>query len=211
MDIFNNKNVYVYTENDTVFILPKAQDKPVKICYEDPNRRIVANNDGSITIEDTVSLEWLANHIVDKEDYEKVCIHTWRVAEHGKYLRSADQENVAFHRLVTDFKWKIVDHKDRDVTNCRKNNLREASPAENRHNMSLAKNNTTGVIGVYKEIKPSGTLTWRARIACNGYIYRKTWHSFEDAVKDRLQKEKELFGDFAPQKHLFSQYGIETN
>lgn len=72
MDIFNDKNVYVYTENDTVFILPKDQDKPVKICYEDPNRLIVANNDGSITIEDTVSLEWLANHIVDKEDYEKI-------------------------------------------------------------------------------------------------------------------------------------------
>lgn len=72
MDIFNDKNVYVYTENDTVFILPKDQDKPVKICYEDPNRRIVVNNDGSITIEDTVSLEWLANHIVDKEDYEKI-------------------------------------------------------------------------------------------------------------------------------------------
>ena len=72
MDIFNDKNVYVYTENDTVFILPKGQDKPVKICYEDPNRRIVANNDGSITIEDTVSLEWLTNHIVEKEDYEKI-------------------------------------------------------------------------------------------------------------------------------------------
>lgn len=72
MDIFKDKNVYVYTENDTVFILPKDQDKPVKICYEDPNRRIITNNDGSITIEDTVSLEWLANHIVDKEDYEKI-------------------------------------------------------------------------------------------------------------------------------------------
>ena len=72
MDIFNDKNVYIYTENDTVFILPKDQDKPVKICYEDPNRRIIANNDGSIIIEDTVSLEWLANHIVDKEDYKKI-------------------------------------------------------------------------------------------------------------------------------------------
>lgn len=71
MDIFNDKNVYVCIENDTVFILPKDQDKPVKICYEDPNRQIIANNDGSITIEDTVSLEWLANHI-DKEDYEKI-------------------------------------------------------------------------------------------------------------------------------------------
>ena len=72
MDIIEDKNVYVCIENDTVFILPKDQDKPVKICYEDPNRRIIANNDDSITIEDTVSLEWLANHIVDKEDYEKI-------------------------------------------------------------------------------------------------------------------------------------------
>ena len=71
MDIFNDKNVYVYIENDTVFIIPKDHDKPVKICYEDPNRQIIANNDGSITIEDTVSLELLANHI-DKEDYEKI-------------------------------------------------------------------------------------------------------------------------------------------
>lgn len=89
LDFMNDhKNVYVYTENDTVFILPKDQDKPVKICYEDPNRRIVANNDGSITIEDTVSLEWLANHIVDNDFIEDQelnynrgeiirCISTW--------------------------------------------------------------------------------------------------------------------------------------
>lgn len=44
----------------------------MKICYENPNRRIIENNDSSITIEDTVSLEWLANHIVDKEDYGKI-------------------------------------------------------------------------------------------------------------------------------------------
>lgn len=72
MDIIEDKNVYVYTENDTVFILHKDQDKPVKIYYEDPNRRVITSNDDSIIIEDTVSLEWLANHIVDKEDYEKI-------------------------------------------------------------------------------------------------------------------------------------------
>ena len=72
MDIIEDKNVYVYTENDTVFILPKDQDKPVKIYYEDPNRRVITSNDDSIIIEDTVSLEWLANDIVDKEDYEKI-------------------------------------------------------------------------------------------------------------------------------------------
>ena len=72
MDIIEDKNVYVYTENDTVFILPKDQDKPVKIYYEDPNRRVITSNDDSIIIEDTVSLEWLANHIVDKEDYVEI-------------------------------------------------------------------------------------------------------------------------------------------
>lgn len=72
MDIFNDKNAYVCIGNDTVFIFPKDQDKPVKICYEDPNRRVITNNDGSITIGDTVSWEWLKNHIVDKEDYEKI-------------------------------------------------------------------------------------------------------------------------------------------
>lgn len=71
MDIIEDKNVYVYIENGTVFILPKDHDKPVEICYEDPNRRVITNNDGSITIEDTVSWEWLVNHI-DKEDYEKI-------------------------------------------------------------------------------------------------------------------------------------------
>ena len=72
MDIIEDKNVYVYIENDTVFTLPKDYDSPVKICYEDPNRRVITSNDDSIIIEDTVSLEWLANHIVDKEDYEKI-------------------------------------------------------------------------------------------------------------------------------------------
>ncbi len=72
MDIIEDKNVYVYIENDTVFILPKDYDSPVKICYEDPNRRVITSNDDSIIIEDTVSLEWLVNHIVDKEDYEKI-------------------------------------------------------------------------------------------------------------------------------------------
>lgn len=72
MDIIDDKNVYVCTENDTVFILPKDKDKTVKICYEGPNRQIIVNKDGSITIEDIVSAEWVLNHIVDKEDYEKI-------------------------------------------------------------------------------------------------------------------------------------------
>ena len=32
----------------------------------------------------------------------------------------------------------------------------------------------------------------------------------EDAIKARLKAELKYFGEFAPQKHLFKQYGIAT-
>jgi hypothetical protein len=34
------------------------------------------------------------------------------------------------------------------------------------------------------------------------------FETFEEAVITRLKAEKEYYGDFAPQKHLFAQYGI---
>ena len=33
--------------------------------------------------------------------------------------------------------------------------------------------------------------------------------NLEDAIYNRLKAEKQYFGEFAPQRHLFSQYGIE--
>ena len=79
MDIFKDKNVYVYTENDTVFILSKDHDKPVEICYEDPNRRIIANNDGSITIEDYITSRYIA-----QKDNCVICLQ-WVVQYSGTY------------------------------------------------------------------------------------------------------------------------------
>jgi hypothetical protein len=36
-----------------------------------------------------------------------------------------------------------------------------------------------------------------------------SFNNLDDAIKVRLKAEKEYFGDFAPQKDLFVQYGIE--
>ena len=38
-----------------------------------------------------------------------------------------------------------------------------------------------------------------------------SYETFEEAVKARLEGEKKYFGEFAPQRHLFAQYGIEDN
>jgi hypothetical protein len=73
-------------------------------------------------------------------------------------------------------------------------------------NCSLRSNNTSGVTGVgwHKQ-----TLKWRVRIVVNGVeLFLGTYVDFEDAVKARLQAEKKYFGDFAPQKHLYEEYGI---
>lgn len=63
--------IYINNNKDMIITATDTLDKLVEICYEDPNRRVITNSDGSITIEDTVSWKWLANHI-DKKDYEKI-------------------------------------------------------------------------------------------------------------------------------------------
>ena len=72
MDIIADKNVYMFTEGNMAFIISRNQGKQIKVHYDDPNRKIIENKDKSITIEDIVSAGWVLNHIVDKEDYEKI-------------------------------------------------------------------------------------------------------------------------------------------
>ena len=72
-------------------------------------------------------------------------------------------------------------------------------------NISVAKDNSTGIIGVMRRKNNK----YRSRIRVNGkLIDLGTYSNIEDAIVARLRGEKEYFGDFAPQKHLFEQYGI---
>ena len=50
---------------------------------------------------------------------------------------------------------------------------------------------------------------WEARININKkQVKLGCFHVFEDAVVARLKAEKKYYGEFAPQKHLYEQYGI---
>ena len=73
-------------------------------------------------------------------------------------------------------------------------------------NGGVGSNNTTGVIGVYFD-KRSGKYV--AQINYNKQPRRLgSFKDKYDAVVARLQAEKELFGEYAPQKHLYEEYGI---
>ena len=73
-------------------------------------------------------------------------------------------------------------------------------------NRDIYANNKTGVTGVYYR-KDIGK--YSALIKDGGrQIYIGTFVNKEDAIKARLKAEVQYYGEFAPQRHLFEEYGI---
>lgn len=76
---------------------------------------------------------------------------------------------------------------------------------QNNLNTSIQSNNTSGVRGV--SLNKYGF--WHSYIKVRGVtIYLGIRYDKDEAIRIRLRAEKEYFGDFAPQKHLFERYGI---
>ena len=146
----------------------------------------------------------------DLEDYDKIKDYCWYINNRGYVTTGIHKPNnkhatIFLHILIKGKKdGYVIDHCNRKKNDCRKKNLRYASPTENSYNISTPKNNSSGFIGVAKRKNK-----YRSRIKVNGKIINLgTYSNLEDAIIARLKAEKEYFGDFAPQKHLFEQYGI---
>ena len=115
-----------------------------------------------------------------------------------------------FHRYILygeNQNNKIVDHANRNRFDNRRYNLREVTDQENHRNRGISINNKTGIIGVsWSESRNKYLVT-----ICyeNKSIFIGRFSSFEDATYARLLAEYKYFGtEFAPQRHLFEQYGI---
>lgn len=158
-----------------------------------------------------------AEFYFDLEDYDKIKDYCWfenirTTGYHALVTRLHGKEDkvVTMSGLLG---MKSFDHIDRNPLNNRKENLRKATITENCRNASLRKDNSSGVTGVYY---CNTSKRWVAII----YYHspdgkRKTEsHHFthkKDAVRCRLQMEHDYFGEFAPQRHLFAQCGIEDD
>ena len=148
---------------------------------------------------------------VDEDDYDKIKNYCWveHVLTNGYHsLEARDREtnkNIRMHWVIVG---KQYDHKDRNPLNNRKYNLRQATQRDNVRNISMQRNNTSGVMGVFWHKKNQ---TWMAKIGVNEkLIYLGSFINKEDAIRVRLNAELKYFGEFAPQRHLFNQYGIIT-
>lgn len=58
---------------------------------------------------------------------------------------------VAMHRLIMGFPDSLVDHKNGDIFDNRRDNLRPATSAQNAWNSKLRSNNTSGIKGAHRQ------------------------------------------------------------
>lgn len=144
----------------------------------------------------------------DMDDYNIIKEYCW--LEHVIRGYHALEAKIPNQKETTRMHWLLVgkyyDHKDRNPLNNRRYNLRPANNIENAQNRTIQSNNTSGIIGVCWH---SSKQRWIASITVNKK--RKELGRFknkEDAIRARLQAEKQYFVEFAPQKHLFKNYGI---
>ena len=145
----------------------------------------------------------------DLEDYDKIKDYCWseKISDDGYHSLQAWSPTL---KKVIRMHWllgcKWYDHINLNPLDNRKANLRIASSAENAQNRSKSTKNTSGVIGVSWNTKRQ---VWAAQLTVEhkhlflGYFTNKT-----DAILARLKAENKYHKNFAPQRHLFEEYGI---
>lgn len=143
----------------------------------------------------------------DMDDYDKIKDYTWyEDIDYHKYHRLKTTINNKTITMNIFLGYRSYDHEDRNPLNNRKYNLRKATQSENTINQSIQSNNTSGFIGVSYN---KGTNKWMAYISIDkkmtvlGEFLNK-----QEAIITRLKAEQKYYREFAPQQHLFKEYGI---
>lgn len=148
---------------------------------------------------------------VSIEDYYRVKDLCWCISNDNgvKRINATDPVTKKHIRMHVYLGYRGYDHINKNELDNRRENLRKCTHQQNDFNRDLYKNNTSGFTGVIwvKQIQK-----WQAAIMLNRKtIYLGVFNNKEDAIKARLQAENKYFGEFAPQRRLFSQYGISED
>jgi hypothetical protein len=145
--------------------------------------------------------------LIDLEDVDKCKTLKWKFYNGYGYSKS-----IKIHRYLLNIQDEDIkiDHINRNKLDNRKENLRVCSQMQNLWNSSKRSDNTSGVIGV-SENKKNKINPWNAELNCkNKKVLRISVKTKQEAIILRLKAELKYFGEFAPQKHLFKEYGIEN-
>lgn len=144
--------------------------------------------------------------ICDVDDYPAIKKYHWYQNNDGYWACGQGRSGCLLHRLIMGVQsaTQFVDHANHNKNDNRKSNLRICTSKENNQNAKRQKRNNSGVIGVRWN---AGKNKWTAQIGVDYKIrYLGTFADKEQAIKARLSAEKELFGEYAPQRYMFEKY-----
>ena len=133
----------------------------------------------------------------DIEDYDIIKDHCWsKHKQEGYIIASIHRKTIRMHRHVMNAKdGTIVDHINRVRHDNRKYNLRTVTARENCINISIRKDNTSGVTGVNYHNRDK---LWIARINIDGMSKEVArCENKQDAIDARKQGEDKYFGEFS--------------
>lgn len=138
--------------------------------------------------------------LVDDEDYPEVSRYRWYANRYGRRWyavrnigRYPHQQAVLLHRfLASPPEGMQVDHKNGDGLDCRRENIRVCTPAENLRNKGLKRTNTSGFKGVQKCGK-----RWKATIRAGRDFNLGHFDDIIDAARAYDAAARVHHGEFA--------------
>lgn len=139
--------------------------------------------------------------IVDEADYDLLKDYRWHLNKKTGYVsrfglneKTGKKGSIYMHRQVMGFPDTLVDHENGMKTDCRRSNLRLATPAQNRQNTRKQRKKTYSKYKGVSKFKGS----WKAQIVHKYKHYHLgTFRSEEEAAMAYNLKAIEFFGEFA--------------
>lgn len=139
------------------------------------------------------------NYIADADDRELLEKYSWCRSATGYAVANIGHKVTKMHRYIMGITDPnvLVDHKNRNIYDNRKENLRICTHAENCRNKSVSKNCKTGHLGI-RQTKEG---KYNVRITSNWKeIYIGNYETLEDAIKAREAAEDKYRKEFGSHK-----------
>ncbi|WP_257819665.1 HNH endonuclease [Burkholderia glumae] len=144
---------------------------------------------------------------IDEEDFERVSARKWHahkiVLSTGRIYFYAETKiqgrAVSLHRFILQpAPGVLVDHRDRDTLNCRRNNLRVCTHGQNMMNRPTLPQNKLGVKGVRYDRKKR---RYCVEIYANGLrVWLGSYRTLSDARRAYADGAARYHGEFACQE-----------
>lgn len=127
---------------------------------------------------------------IDIEDIDRIknlnCYISIMNTGYGCFV--LNKKHILFHRwLINCPEEAVVDHRNRDISDNRKQNLNIVDRSKNQQNRNIQSNNKTGYIGIHKT-----KCGYRAGIKVGIKNIRKHFRTLNEAIQWREQMEQEL-------------------